>query len=131
MEFTGRLTRWDAERGCGYIRPEQGGEDLFMPMSALQPGMVRPSVGDTICFRIEVDEKGGKRAARVHWPSAPPPTKRVVAPRPPRKHRRRGTSRIVFGVLLLLVAAGIYGFTRGRLPTHAVAPPAPASAAQP
>lgn len=140
MEFTGKLTRWDDDKRCGYITPERGGDELFMPMAALQPGMVRPQVGDTVCFRVEVDATGRKSAARVHWPAPAPPVKRVVPERASRSSRRPRRerperrdrprySRIVLIVLLMLIGAGIYGF--GRVGPRGTAAALPASGAAP
>jgi cold shock CspA family protein len=58
----GKLVRWVEEKGFGFIKPDKGGGDIFIHISALR-GMSRPPiVGDIICYETNLDDKGKLRA---------------------------------------------------------------------
>jgi uncharacterized membrane protein YsdA (DUF1294 family)/cold shock CspA family protein len=54
----GQLTKWKDERGFGFIQPADGGEEVFLHISALKDSTRRPQVGDTIYYHTVV--KDGK-----------------------------------------------------------------------
>ncbi|MGB3612791.1 MAG: cold shock and DUF1294 domain-containing protein [Elainellaceae cyanobacterium] len=54
----GQLITWKDERGFGFIRPVDGGIDIFLHISELKDASRRPIVGDTIYYCItEQDRK--------------------------------------------------------------------------
>lgn len=61
----GTLDRWNDEKGFGFIRPENGEEDVFFHISSLQVSQRRPIQGDTLYFNIEIDVQGRKKATEV------------------------------------------------------------------
>jgi uncharacterized repeat protein (TIGR01451 family) len=54
----GRLTVWKDERGFGFIKPSNGGRDVFLHISALKKANRRPKVGDVIQYQLTVDNNG-------------------------------------------------------------------------
>lgn len=58
----GTLIRWIENKGFGFIKPDQGGRDLFIHISALKAMSRKPVVGDVIHYRIQVDNNGKIRA---------------------------------------------------------------------
>lgn len=69
MRFNGQLVEWNDARGFGFIQPENGGDRLFVHISALQPkpaAQKRPQVGMALTFAVG-SEKGKKRATAVKW----------------------------------------------------------------
>ncbi|MCB1954545.1 MAG: cold shock domain-containing protein [Rhodocyclaceae bacterium] len=81
----GTLTRWQDDRGFGFIAPAQGGSEVFVHVSAFPRDGRRPRVGERLSFEVEVDERGRKRAVRVVCPERPAaPTRRTAERRPPR-----------------------------------------------
>ncbi len=58
----GHIVRWNDERGFGFIRPDDGGKDVFLHISRLG-GLGPPSLGSRWVFNAEVDSKG--RGLRV------------------------------------------------------------------
>jgi uncharacterized repeat protein (TIGR01451 family) len=54
----GRLTVWKDERGFGFIKPSDGGRDVFLHISALKKANRRPKVGDVIQYQLTVDNNG-------------------------------------------------------------------------
>ncbi len=66
MEQRGVLKSWNDEKGFGFIRPEQGGEQLFVHISAMR-GDRRPTPGETVLFVAERDEQGRLRARHMRF----------------------------------------------------------------
>jgi uncharacterized membrane protein YsdA (DUF1294 family)/cold shock CspA family protein len=64
MRFEGTLSSWNDERGFGYIESTQGGEPIFVHVSAWPRGSGRPQLQQALSFEIEVGPKG-KRARNV------------------------------------------------------------------
>lgn len=64
MRFEGSLTSWNDERGFGRIESTQGGEPIFVHVSAWPRGLGRPQIGQSVSFEVEVGPKG-KRAVNV------------------------------------------------------------------
>jgi len=60
---TGELLRWQSEKGFGFIKPDDGGEDLFCHVSALVDGDGSVLDGDRVEFTIEYNERNGKHRA--------------------------------------------------------------------
>lgn len=80
MRLSGQLVEWNDARGFGFIQPDQGGDRLFVHISALQPrpaAQQRPQVGMALTFTVGA-EKGKKRAQAVMWrPRDVPPQGRT------------------------------------------------------
>ena len=64
MRFEGILTSWNDERGFGRIESTQGGEPIFVHVSAWPRGAGRPQLNQAVSFEVELGPKG-KRAQRV------------------------------------------------------------------
>ena len=58
----GRLVRWNEDRGFGFIRPDNGEQDVFLHISCL-PGGSAPRLGSRWVFSAGADPKG--RGLRV------------------------------------------------------------------
>ena len=108
MRSHGTLTKWNDDRGFGFITPAQGNEELFVHVSAFPRDGTRPRVGELISFEIEVNSDGKKRAARIMRPGSKAS---------PQRARRKESSTVKRSPLaaalgLLAVAAiGAYGYT--------------------
>ena len=64
MRFEGTLTSWNEDRGFGYLESTQGGEPIFVHISAWPRGTGKPHVSQVVSFEISVGPKG-KRARNV------------------------------------------------------------------
>ena len=64
MRFEGTLTSWNDERGFGRIESSQGGEPIFVHVSAWPRGGGRPKLNQVVTFEVEIGSKG-KRARNV------------------------------------------------------------------
>jgi uncharacterized membrane protein YsdA (DUF1294 family)/cold shock CspA family protein len=61
--LSGTLKTWKDHRGFGFIRPKQGGEDIFLHISEIKDSTRRPQVSDIIYYYQGVN-KEGKMCAR-------------------------------------------------------------------
>lgn len=65
MKLSGSITRWNDDRGFGFVTADEGGEKAFLHVSALPRRAVRPMVGDRISYEVRLDLQGRPQAVRV------------------------------------------------------------------
>lgn len=111
MRYEGRLAQWNDERGFGFIEPAEGGDKIFVHISAFTRGAaVRPQQGDRLSFEIGTDPKGRKQARHVAWADraerAPLPVRRTSIRR---RDESAGPGLMGRAVSLLLTLAIIAG----------------------
>lgn len=113
MRFEGKLLKWNDDRGFGFIAPVQGGQEVFVHISAFPRDGQRPQLHEALSFGIELDNKGKKRAVGVLRPAGSPSAPRrltpvALTPGRPSRHATDGPAKWV--AMLLLVALGVYGY---------------------
>ena len=64
MRSIGTLTKWNDDRGFGFITPNQAGDEIFVHISAFPRDGVRQTIGEVISFEHTVSE-GKIRAVKV------------------------------------------------------------------
>lgn len=121
MRIEGTLSKWNDERGFGFITPAQGGQEIFVHVSAFPKDGRRPTIGERLSFEIETDSHGKKRAKHLVCPE-----RRTVV-RPVRKER----PGILARVIPFLILAGIAYFGYGEYARHTAAQPLAAQPAHP
>ncbi|WP_374604928.1 excalibur calcium-binding domain-containing protein [Niveibacterium sp.] len=124
MRFDGTLTKWNDDRGFGFVTPDIGDGELFAHISAFPKGGERPTVGERISFEVAADSAGRKKALNIAYLQRP---SRRNSPRRERPAATRSSfSRLVAGMLVLLVAVGgyyVYGNRSRAGSAHAIATP--------
>ncbi|MGY3621853.1 cold-shock protein [Bradyrhizobium sp. USDA 10063] len=61
---TGTVKWFNGQRGYGFIAPDDGGNDIFVHISAIErAGLSGLAEGQKISYEIKVDPKRGKRCA--------------------------------------------------------------------
>ncbi|WP_100642921.1 cold shock domain-containing protein [Alteromonas facilis] len=95
MRSHGRLTKWNDDRGFGFISTDSYDGELFVHISAYPKDGGRPSIGERISFEISTDEQGKRKAVRVQRFDQKPAT--------PKSHKNSiKLSRLFFAFAVLI-----------------------------
>jgi cold shock protein len=67
MAQTGTVKFFNTERGYGFVKPDDGGRDVFVHITAVEgAGLKTLSEGQRISFDVEPDKKGkGPKAVNL------------------------------------------------------------------
>jgi len=109
MRVHGTLTKWNDERGFGFITSAQGTGEVFVHVSAFLQGSARPQPNELVSYETEAGPNGKLRAVRVMRPGERQPIRRVSQRKPYRS--RRGFNDKV-AALVALAAIGAYGYSK-------------------
>ena len=64
MAETGTVKFFNTDKGFGFIKPDNGGADIFVHISAVQrAGLAGLQEGQRVSFELEKDKRSGKMAA--------------------------------------------------------------------
>jgi cold shock CspA family protein len=120
MRFEGTLTAWNAERGYGSITPQQGGQALFVHISAFPVDSAPPTPGEALSFEVVTGHDENKRAARVQRAKQRVAVEqRALATRVSQRRGRfaQRRRRVAGSLLALLLAVGAVGWLHLTAPT--------------
>jgi cold shock CspA family protein len=97
----GILTKWNDDRGFGFITSSGGEEPVFVHISAFARGQERPVLNRSLTYRLVRDEKQRPRAADVRF---------MVSRRRPARQKSRGL------IPAALVVAAFFGGLAALVP---------------
>ena len=102
------MTKWNDDRGFGFITPANGSGDLFVHISAFPREGGRPSVNELISFEVEAGPDGKRRAVRVMRPGQrrPQGSKGTGSRRPARANWLSAAMSII-----AIVGIGAFAYT--------------------
>jgi len=97
----GVLKTWKADKGFGFIKPDNGGKEIFIHISSLKRANRRPVRGDVIYYQIAKDNQGKFKAVNA----AIAGTEELVKKNGSALKLRKWL--ILMAIILLIVALGI------------------------
>lgn len=81
MRLQGRITRWDDEKGFGFISWHGDGSTVFVHIKAFTRVSRRPEVGDIVTYVMAKDQHGRSRAENVRFSDQSQAKQRVAGRR--------------------------------------------------
>jgi len=103
----GTLTKWNDDRGFGFITAAKGDRDIFVHISEFPRDGVRPRLNELVSFEIETTKEGKQRAVRVMRPKQRTSDRAA----PGKDSGRRAGGWLEGAITLAAVAAiGLYGY---------------------
>ena len=102
MRTHGTLTKWNSDRGFGFITLPQSNEELFVHITAFKNKHI-PALGTTISFEVEIAD-GKKRAKNVLVPGQTAPRNRY------RQTEQPLSPLILIGSFALLLGIGYFAY---------------------
>lgn len=115
MRIEGSLTKWNDDRGFGFIAPTAGGSEIFVHISAFPKDGKRPTLGEYLSFEIEIDKEGKKRAVKLLCHSRSAPRLARQAEIYPVRRKKKMMERSI--LIAMVITLGAYGY--GKY-THSV-----------
>lgn len=109
MRIDGKLKSWNDDKGFGFITPNQGGQDIFVHISAFPRGSGRPQPDESLSFEIELNPEGQKKAVNIQRPQARASRVQNTSVRAQRQGSSFATTLIS---LILLGGLVAYGYTQ-------------------
>ncbi|MES2488725.1 MAG: cold shock and DUF1294 domain-containing protein [Pseudomonadota bacterium] len=68
MRYQGRITKWNDDKGFGFVKKHGDETPVFVHIKAFAKGSPRPVESDIITYELGKDENGRDRAVKVAFP---------------------------------------------------------------
>ena len=65
MQRRGTITKWNDEKGFGFVVPDDRTDDVFLHQRAMGGPSRRPKTGDRVRYQLGYDVKGRRQAQKV------------------------------------------------------------------
>lgn len=112
MRIEGTLSKWNDDRGFGFITPTLGGQEVFVHISEFPKDGIRPTLGEKLTFEVETDNNGKKRAKNLVCPERQTVKRPSPAPshRPASYHRKERPGFFARVIPLLVIVGLVYAY---------------------
>ena len=109
MRFEGTLTKWNDDRGFGFITPIPAGQEIFVHVSAFAHEGRRPQLNEALNFEITLNKDGKKQAVGVrrNGQASVPPSAAVSRPRHRREDSRPEAQGLSTRFVVLVIACAV------------------------
>ena len=109
MRFEGTLTKWNDDRGFGFITPIPAGQEIFVHVSAFAHEGRRPQLNEALNFEITLNKDGKKQAVGVrrNGQMSVPPSAAVSRPRHRREDSRPEAQGLSTRFVVLVIACAV------------------------
>ena len=116
----GKIVRWVGNRGFGFIKPDNGKDDIFIHISAIEGLTRKPVIGDIISYEISVDGNNRPRAinARVEGPTLEKHKRKSNRSTPIRNRKTANVKKssnnykLLLLLLAIIIGVGIYALQK-------------------
>lgn len=99
----GMLKTWKENRGFGFIKPDNGGKDIFIHISSLKGVSRRPITGDVIYYQTAKDRTGKYKAVNAKIEGV-----ELLENKPSLRMSRKVIMAIALGLLIAAIAVLFY-----------------------
>jgi uncharacterized membrane protein YsdA (DUF1294 family)/cold shock CspA family protein len=110
MRYQGKITKWNDEKGFGFVLTNDGKKETFIHISAFKDQSNRPQISQLISYEIIKDASGREQAANMSYVKVNRPTSA--------NSEQHDLSYIFLGFMLLVTAFVVERTVRGFLPVE-------------
>lgn len=96
MRAKGKITKWNDEKGFGFIKPLAGGKEVFIHISEFSNRNRRPQFDELVTYTLSTDKQGRPRAVQATI-SGDKQKKKV--------NQNRGLFSIILSILFLVIVS--------------------------
>ena len=110
MRTHGTLSKWNSDRGIGFISPASGRPDVFVHISAFPRDGIPPRIGELLSFEALTGADGKTKAVSVFRPGAYAKHRQVSGAR-----MRPPVTKLVLGttIVVALAVGGLSAYRTG------------------
>ncbi|MDZ4097360.1 MAG: cold shock domain-containing protein, partial [Methylophilaceae bacterium] len=67
MRYQGKITKWNDEKGFGFVLQNGAQKEVFLHISSLQNRGKRPQISQLVTFELSSDSSGRQQALNVSF----------------------------------------------------------------
>ncbi|MFB2538302.1 cold shock domain-containing protein [Acinetobacter sp. c3-l95] len=110
---TGKIVRWQDDRGFGFVQSENFDKDIFIHATAFPKGSNQPKIGDEIIFTVQNTVKGMQVEQARYKKQPANPISQNRSAKNARNTKKSNNNSGIFGsvfTILALAAIAYYGY---------------------